>query len=373
MATVRLVSGLSSGSIFPFGVSSVTYEAASASGAWPADRCTFQVVVRDIRVPVVKCPKTVFKPLPNPQLAAVRVQYPTPVFEDFYNALANRTGGLASNSYFPLGTTVVEFTAVNSIGFSATCTFNVTVTKLNFVICLDDIEVTITADTVGVTPSGVPVNYTAPLAADGTVPTLLTGGLPGSYFAFGNTNVTYEVAGLAPCTFSVRVNDTRELSLVCSADLASYGATQVNGLVVNYDTPKVSNPKPQQQLQLQLLAGLGSGAVFPFGSTVVRYAVLDLLGHVVQSCSFVVFVGDMTPPALTCPSPVAVVAKSGSTIATATYPLPVVSNAPTDTASQLVSGLTSGSVFPLGTTTVTYSAKAANGMLHLGGYNTRLG
>ena len=100
-----------------------------------------------------------------------------------------------------------------------------------------------------------------------------------------------------------------------------------------------------------------SGSVFPLGITTVTASATDAAGNT-GSASFTVTVLDTTAPVITVPSNITVAATSGSG-ATVTF---------TTTANDTVSGSlatnnnpASGSVFPVGTTTVTTSATDAAG------------
>jgi hypothetical protein len=115
--------------------------------------------------------------------------------------------------------------------------------------------------------------------------------------------------------------------------------------------------------------GLVSSSAFPVGVTTVTYTARDAANNV-SSCSFTVTVQnnnpcntDATPPVFAnCPTNISL--STSGTTATATWTAPTVSDnctagiVPTITTSP-TSGLTSGSAFPIGTTTVTYNARDA--------------
>ncbi len=96
-----------------------------------------------------------------------------------------------------------------------------------------------------------------------------------------------------------------------------------------------------------------SGSFFPVGTTVVT---ISTTGG--PSCTFNVTVNDVTPPVITCPQNIVVSNDPGICAATVNYALPGVSDNCALGASplQLISGLPSGSVFPIGTTTIEYRA-----------------
>ncbi|MCK7539599.1 MAG: HYR domain-containing protein [Marinilabiliales bacterium] len=70
------------------------------------------------------------------------VTYPNPIGSDNCPGFTvTLTGGLASGSLFPVGTTVNTFKVTDASGNTATCSFTVTVTDVEdpFITCPDDI------------------------------------------------------------------------------------------------------------------------------------------------------------------------------------------------------------------------------------------
>jgi hypothetical protein len=104
-----------------------------------------------------------------------------------------------------------------------------------------------------------------------------------------------------------------------------------------------------------------SGNFFPVGSTQVNCFAEGTNG-VEQQCSFVVTVQDVQPPTITCPANV-----TATTAVTCPSSASAVVNFPPPTASDNCPGVTtmcnppSGSIFPVGTTTVTCTATDASG------------
>ncbi|MCF8373538.1 MAG: S8 family serine peptidase, partial [Bacteroidales bacterium] len=60
-----------------------------------------------------------------------------------------------------------------------------------------------------------------------------------------------------------------------------------------------------RESSLDLIAGLGSGSLFPVGTTTETHQITDLNGNT-ASCSFTVTVNDIEAPVITCPAPVLV-------------------------------------------------------------------
>lgn len=101
-----------------------------------------------------------------------------------------------------------------------------------------------------------------------------------------------------------------------------------------------------------------SGIDFNVGQTTVTYSASDAAGNT-STCSFTVTVTDSQIPTITCPSNINVNQDVGVCGSVQTYS-PTVSDNCTPTVS-LISGLASGSTFPIGTTNITLRASDPSG------------
>jgi ELWxxDGT repeat protein len=112
------------GDPFPVGTTDVTATALDAAGN--AARCQFAVVVTDTTPPAMVCPdaRTVISGGP------VAVTFPPPTVVDYGSAPGNPPviqSTKRSGDTFPMGSTVVTFTATDASGNSSYCTMTVTV------------------------------------------------------------------------------------------------------------------------------------------------------------------------------------------------------------------------------------------------------
>lgn len=258
-----------------------------------------------------------------------------------------------SGSLFPLGATTVTASARDAAGNTATGTFTITVVDTTPpALALPD---NLTLEATG--PDGAIATYAASAhdLVSGDVPVTLSIA-SGSTFPLGTTTVSVsatDAAGnTATGTFTVAVVDTTPPTLSLPANItveatgpdgaaAAYSATAhdvISGdVAVTFSTP--------------------SGSTFPLGTTTVTGSATDAAGNTATG-SFTVTVVDTTPPTLSLPGNLTLEA-TGPDGAVATY---------TATAHDVVSGdvavtftISSGSIFPLGTTTVTGSATDAAG------------
>ena len=186
-------------------------------------------------------------------------------------------------------------------------------------------------------------------------------GLPsGSQFPVGTTTNTFEVTDLSgntsSCSFDVTVNDNQAPTINCPADISEF-ATSANGAVVNFQDPTVADNCPNPSLVQT--GGLASGSTFPLGTTTVSYQVTDASGNTAD-CSFNVEIIGIAPVA-ECPADFAVNTDAGVCGAAVNFAAQDNTGIP---ASTMTYSHVSGSVFPVGTTTVTATATNAVG-IHL--------
>jgi hypothetical protein len=130
-------------------------------------------------------------------------------------------------------------------------------------------------------------------------------------------------------------------------------ATSASGAVATFDataTDDVDGPVP-------VTASPASGSTFPLGNTTVNLTATDAAGNP-ATASFIVTVQDTIAPSVTAPASIVAEATSASG-ATVTYPAATATDAVGVTS--IVSNPPSGSIFPLGNTTVTIAAKDAAG------------
>ncbi|HRI58273.1 MAG TPA: HYR domain-containing protein [Saprospiraceae bacterium] len=240
---------------------------------------TANVTVTDNIVPVLTCPQNI-----NVSDCNAVVTYNLPQVLD--NCPANITpalqSGLPSGATFPAGVTEQVFTYTDLGGNTGTCSFNVTVFE-NFNI----VESVNQAGCIGTCDGSISLSITggnAPVTvawSNGQSGISLTGLCPGNYEA------TLTDASGCSVTKSVQitVQDAQAPTLTCPANI-SVGFCDA---AVDFALPQVVDNCPVDQQQIQLAAGMPSGATFPVGTTMETYSYTDAGGNAGQ-CSFTVTV-----------------------------------------------------------------------------------
>jgi uncharacterized repeat protein (TIGR01451 family) len=176
----------------------------------------------------------------------------------------------------------------------------------------------------------------------------------------GTTTITWiatdSSGNSSSCTQTVTVNDTENPTISCPAPITKGNDPGVCGAVVTYATPVGSDNCPGATTAQT--AGLPSGSTFPVGTTTNTFEVTDTSGNK-ASCSFTVTVNDVENPVISCPSSQTLEPTCPSG-AVATWVEPVgTDNCPGAVTTR--TGPAPGSVFPIGTTTVTYTVNDAHG------------
>ena len=200
---VTLTSDRVPGTLFSPGTTRVVYTATDDSGN--SSTCEFNVIVNDNTVPVfANClPDIVVKAQSCTQV----VTWTPPTVTDNCSVVSLSSSHNPGSS-FPIGNTVVIYTAVDATGNSSTCSFNVVITDEDgpvFSNCPADMEVLVASE------GAIEADWSSPVAsvACGTVNVSATH-QPGQRFPVGTTEVVYtatdEKGRTAECRFRVTVS-----------------------------------------------------------------------------------------------------------------------------------------------------------------------
>lgn len=348
--SVSLSGTHNSGAIFPLGITTVTYTATDAYGNMA--ECEFDVEVIDETPPVFNgCPgkRTVSA---NGSCQAV-VNWVVPTASDNCSS-AMVISDHSPGETFPLGITTVTYTATDDAGNSSECSFDVEVidnTPPAITGCPSNISRFANASCQAV------ATWTTPIATDNCSVTLTSDHVSGETFSLGTTKVTYTAtdgAGIKTlCSFNVIVTDnTQPLISACPANISLFANSSCQAIATWVP------PTATDNCSVSLASTHSPGSTFPIGTTKVTYTATDGSGNK-ASCSFNVIVTDNTKPVFTSfPANKQVSANASTCQSAATWTLPIA----TDNCSVvLTSNYSSGDIFPMGTTLVTYTATDGSG------------
>ncbi|QRM90407.1 DUF5011 domain-containing protein [Lacinutrix sp. WUR7] len=187
-------------------------------------------------------------------------------------------------------------------------------------------------------------------------------------FLAGTTTVTYTIddtsGNFNSCSFTVTVNDFIKPIVVCQGDITTTNDSgQCDAFVDMYAINVFPTAFDGCSGLSTVPTGIPPGGNFPVGITTVTWTVTDAAGNF-ETCTQDVTVTDNDLPTITCPSNRTVNATAGQCTANVTIPLVVASDncsIATVTNSFNSGGANASGVYPLGTTTVTFTATAVDG------------
>lgn len=360
--------GLPSGSEFPVGTTTNTFEVTDASGN--TSTCSFDVEVSDVEAPAITCPGDIEVDNDAGVCGAV-VDYDAPTgFQPILEQLGNNfENGFVSNTTFP------NVGADNFVVADGDC-YDISNVTANFFVtsptAVSSFDVIFYDDN-----SGEPGNV---LNTVNLTSSQWTTSYQGSNFGFDIYEYDFNFpsavtlcgsTGGTPYWMSVVANGTAGFDYFWEVStLGDYGSEGVLA-------PSTSGPWDDSQ-GIDFVFGLNDGGntpdncvgpvtvtqtdgtgftdgdEFPIGTTLQEYTAEDQYGNV-SVCSFNVVVNDTEAPVITCADDI--IACDGDVV---TFTVTTSDNCPGEVLVQ-TAGLPSGSVFPLGITTNTFEVTDASG------------
>lgn len=374
--SVTVTSDIPPGGLFPVGTTIVHYTATDGSGNTAT--ATQQVAVIDNTPPVIAaaadasytCPEEV--PAGDPSQAhGTNENLPNggPV-TDNCGAPVVTVGDSSTGAGTPADPRIITrtFTATDSHGNTASAVQTITVT--------DGTAPTITA------PGNVSAN-TGPgatscdtvvgnatlgtaSAQDNCAGVTVSRNPSGNTFPVGTTTVTWTATdwagNTATATQTVNVTDNTPPIVTPPADVTAFtgpGASSCGTVVSDATLGTATATDNCPGVGAISRTGVPSGNAFPVGTTTITYSVTDAHGNSASATQTVTVI-DNTPPVISCPASITIEPTCPSG-AIGTYTEPVgTDNCPGATTAR-TAGLASGSVFPIGTSTVTYTTTDAHG------------
>ncbi len=343
--TLTQTSGLPSGSFFPVGTTTVSYELEDASGNLVS--CSFDVTVNDSEAPTINCPSNIVA-VNDAGLCSAVVNYTITSGDNCPGVSVTQTTGLASGSAFPIGITTNTFVITDAAGNTTSCSFDVQVNDAEAPIISCPTDITASND-LGACSAIINYAVNGSDNCPGTTITQTSGLASGSAFPIGITTNTFQITDAAgntsTCSFNVIVNDTESPEINCPGNINVSNDPGLCGAEVTFAVTGSDNCSGTSITQT---SGLPSGSLFPIGITVNTFTITDASGNS-ATCSFEVKVDDTEIPVITCPADIITGNDPGSCDAIVTYTIVSSDNCPGATIVQ-IEGLPSGAQFPIGDT-----------------------
>ena len=359
-------SGIPAGNVFPVGTTTVTWSVTDIHGNISTQ--TQDVTVTDNQNPVLADPADVNQTADAGQCSAVIVLTAPLATDNCAIAVAGVTAtGIPAGNVFPVGTTTVTWSVTDIHGNISTQTQDVTVTDNENPVLADPADVNQTADA---GQCSAVIVLTAPLATDNcaiAVAGVTSTGIPaGNVFPVGTTTVTWSVTdihgNISTQTQDVTVTDNENPVLADPADVnQTADAGQCSAVIVL--TAPLATDNCGIAVAGVTATGIPAGNVFPVGTTTVTWSVTDIHGNISTQTQDVT-VTDNENPVLADPADVNQTADAGqcSAVIVLTAPL-ATDNCAIAVAGVTATGIPAGNVFPVGTTTVTWSVTDIHGNL----------
>ena len=335
--------------VLPLGTTTLTWTATDAAGN--AATAEQEITVRDTIPPLLEAPPDIAAEASSPDGTPVEIGAPN----------ATDVAGVASvasdaPSLFPLGTTVVIWTAADASGNEATALQRITIQDTTPPAIERPLPLSLEAGSAAGYDAAAPgQGLDPPAASDAAGPAAVTGDAP-SMLPIGRTVITWtatdDAGNSAAAEQAVDVADTTPPSLAAPPD-ATAEASSPDGTPVDIGSPVASDAVG--------VASVASDApsLFPLGTTIVNWTAVDDANNT-ATASQRITVQDTTPPAISVPDPIVLEATDP-----AGYPVGPGSLFELPAATDLAGSTTLESdappVLPLGTTTLTWTATDAAG------------
>jgi uncharacterized repeat protein (TIGR01451 family) len=380
---------------YPIGMTTITWSATDEF-----DRqafCTQTIVVTSDDAPTISCPTNKTFNATGCSYTATAAEIGTPITSGLASPpgeacpvndpCAVRGDGLALTDPFPAGQTTITWTVTNAVG-TASCTQLITVigsdttaptlhTPANIVtstdqcsVLLDDELFVATAEDNGSCGSAVTISRTGIPRVACPIPGDPLRTCESFVFPTGTTVVTYTATDASGNNTSgtqlVTVNESPNIPPTITApnDVTVFtgpGATSC-GTVVDNATLGTATANDNCADVVVTRTGVPAGNVFPVGTTTVTYRATDRVGNFTEDTQTVTVI-DNTPPVVTPPPNITVFLPLNTTDTSmiVNYPNPATATDNCPGTLNITYSPASGSVFPVGTTTVTASTTDAHG------------
>ncbi|XP_071944824.1 hyalin-like [Antedon mediterranea] len=365
--------------MFPIGDTTVQYNVSDSYGNYN-ERCSFVITVEDNEDPIIKnCPNdTTVNTTNGLPTATVSWIEPTATDNSGFRLFINT---ITSESMFPIGDSLVTYTAVDLSQFNtAICSFIVTVKdpeSPDIINCPMDMIVNTTTGEV----FAINVTWVEPTATDnsGETPVPVADYTPGdNMFPIGDTTVQYNVSDSfgnynERCSFVITVEDNERPMVECPKNITSSNYIgEDNGLVgvstgkgspnatVTWDPPLASDNSNETVTVVP--SSYESGDMIPIGIHTITFTATDSSGNI-GTCDFNIKIEDQeAPDIINCPMNMTVNTTTGEAFA---INITWVEPTATDNSGEFIeleSNYTSGNImFPIGDTAVQYNFSDSSG------------
>ena len=360
-ATTASGSGNGSGSFFNIGTTTVTITATNTCGT---ANCSFTVTVNDTQFPTIICPAPVTVQcegdVPTPNIASAIAADNCP------GVIVTFRGDVISNQTCASRYTITRtYRATDASGNFTECTQIITVNDITPPTLTCPAPITVSCASAVPAPNILSVTGVSDNCGSLAGPVVVTwrgdvisGQTCANRYTITRTYRATDVCGnFAECTQIITVNDQTPPVLTCPAPVTVSCASAVPPANIASVTGVSDNCGGVVTITHQ--GDVISGQTCANRYTITRtYRATDVCGNFAE-CTQIITVNDQTAPIITCPANITVTTPVGSCTAVVNFTVTATDNCAG--AVTIVSSPASGTVFPIGTTTVTSTATDACG------------
>ncbi len=349
---------------FPVGTTTVTWTAEDASGNKTSKKQT--ITVNDVTDPVVVAPanKSVNAPPDKCTVLAGLVALGTPTVTDNCSFVVTND----APAQFPLGQTIVTWTAKDASGNQGTAQQTVTVVDSTNPVVFAPADLVLAVSPNSCVRNAATFGLGAPVASDNCSVASITKDRADDFdYPIGSTIVTWTVTdgsgNQAQAVQTVTVFDADPPSIEAPDNIeVETDPGECYWTVVDSTLGTPTGATDNCTLSNNLIIERSGGPSLSVGTHRIIWTVIDAQGNRATDVQLVTVVGE--PPVLSCisgvnPGDPAITdtTDAGAAGAVITYPVPtLVGNGCSDVEIIRTGGLGSGDFFPVGTTTVSYMA-----------------
>ena len=332
---------------YPIGTTTVTWTATDPAGNKAT--CDQLITVKDCEAPTISCPPAITNACADMgQTYATITDIGQPTVNDPTAVITNNA---PENDQYPIGTTTVTWTATDPAGNKATCDQLITVKDCEAPTISCPPAITNACADMGQTYATI-TDIGQPTVNDPTA--VITNNAPeNGQYPIGTTTVTWtatDPAGnKATCDQLITVKDCEAPTISCPpaitnacADLGQTYATitDIGQPAVNDPTAVITNNAPEN-------------GQYPIGTTTVTWTATDPAGNK-ATCDQLITVKDCEAPTISCPPDIVDVCAATGTNTALIEDLgqPTVD----DPTAVITNNAPAGDLYPIGTTTVTWTA-----------------
>ena len=295
------------GATFPIGTTTVVWTAVDAAGN--ESTCSINITIQDNQSPIfLNCPTNFTYSIGLDSNCTEGTTWPSPIAQDNCSVTVEQTSGPTSGSALTLGNHVIQYTATDASGNTATCSFSITVVNSALPTMNCPNNLTVHADTNKCTWTS-PAGTLSPIAF-GKCPKLITweltnpsGGVfngvndvSGTIFQSGTSTVVYTITDvnnlLATCSFTVTVIDMAKPTMISPANVTLNANASCAVTLSALGTPSAFD------LCSDVTVTNDAPNTLPLGINVITWTATDASGNSVQSTQ-IVTVKDTTLPTIT--------------------------------------------------------------------------